>query len=164
VTTATPQRPASSGGSPDRLLPLIAAERTLRCIVLVAVGLVLVTHPHTDWAHSFTTATRDLGLNPTANGIQKLIAKIHAISPTRYTFFGVVAVAYGALEGCEAYGLWRRRPWGELLTVIATAVLFIPEIWEIASKATVLKVGALLVNIAVVIYLVSRLQRARRQT
>ena len=154
--------PAAEALRTDRLLPWIAAERGFRCVVLVAIGLVLVTHPHTNWAQTVTDATRTLGLDPTSNGIQKIIAKIHGISPHRYTFFGIVAIAYGALEGAEAYGLWRRRRWGELLTIVATALLFIPEIWELAHSVTVLKLGALLVNMAVVIYLVVRVRQQHR--
>jgi len=143
----------------DRLLPWIAAERSFRAIVLVAVGLVLITHPHTDWGRTVSNAARSLGLNPSTNGIERIVATIHAISPRKYTFFGLVAIGYGVLEGVEGYGLWRRRPWAELLTVVATSLLFIPEAWEILKRPTVLKVGALAVNIAVVVYLIRRLRR-----
>jgi uncharacterized membrane protein (DUF2068 family) len=46
--------------------------------------------------------------------------------------------------------------------VLATSLLFIPEIWEIANKPTPLKVGALLVNIAIVAYLILRLRARHR--
>ncbi len=39
----------SGGPSQDRLLPLIAAERALRAVVLIAVGVVPASHVHTDW-------------------------------------------------------------------------------------------------------------------
>ena len=48
-------------------------------------------------------------------------------------------------------------PWGEWLTVIATSLLMIPEVWELTKSTTFLKVGALLVNIVVVLYLLWRL-------
>jgi len=155
---------ADDGGRKDRLLPWIAAERTVRAVVLLAVGIVLVTHPHTDWGKTISDGARDLGLNPSDNGIQRLISKIHAISPSRYTFFGAVAIAYGLLEAVEGYGLWRRRRWAEFLTVFATSLLFIPEVWEIVSRPTVLKAGALVINVAVVVYLVRRLRRRVTRT
>ncbi len=162
--TARPPGDAPGGEDPrkDRLLPWIAAERTVRAIALIGIGLVLVTHPHTNWAQTITDATRDLGLDPADNGIPRLIAKIHAISARKFEFFGAVAIAYGVLEGGEAYGLWRRRRWGEVLTVVATSLLFVPEVYEIGRNPTLLKAGALLVNIAVVAYLVMRLRRRRR--
>ena len=40
------------------------------------------------------------------------------------------------------------RRWGEWLTVLATSLLLIPEVWALTKSATPLKVGALLANIA----------------
>jgi uncharacterized membrane protein (DUF2068 family) len=145
-------------GRGDRLLKLIAAERIVRAIVLIALGIVLVTHAHTDWGNTVNNLARDLGLDPSRNGIQKLIDKVRAVSPNRYVAFGILAVAYGVLEGVEGYGLWLRRRWAEYLTVVATSLLFIPEIYEIASRPTVLKVGALILNAVIVAYLIWRLR------
>ena len=158
--TAASVKDAPRGGpGSDRLLPLIAAERTVRAILLVAIGLVLITHPHTDWGKTITDLTNRLGFDPTSNGIQRLIAEVRAISPDRYTVYGGIAIAYGLLEGVEAYGLWRRRRWAEYLTIFATSLLFVPELVEIAKTPTALKIGAFLVNLAVVAYLVFRLRR-----
>ena len=143
----------------DRLLPWIAAERGVRAVGLVAIGIVLLTHAHTDWGRVVADVANSTGVDPSSNGIHGLISKLHAISPQRYQVFGVVAIAYAALEGAEAYGLWRRRLWGEYLTVVATSLLFIPEVYELTKSVTVLKAGALVVNVAIVVYLVVRLRR-----
>ncbi|HEY5288889.1 MAG TPA: DUF2127 domain-containing protein [Caulobacteraceae bacterium] len=144
------------------MLPWIAAERTLRAIVLFLVGIALIADPDHNWGKSVANFARDLGLNPNSNGIEKIIHKLHAISSDRYAVYGFIALAYGALEAVEGYGLWRRRRWAEYLTVLATSLLFIPEIWEIAKSASPLKIGALLVNIAVVTYLIIRLRSGRQ--
>jgi uncharacterized membrane protein (DUF2068 family) len=143
----------------DRLLPWIAAERGVRAVGLVAIGIVLLTHTHTDWGRVITDVAHSTGVDPSSNGIQKLITKVRGISPRRYEVFGVLAIAYAGLEGAEAYGLWRRRLWGEYLTVVATSLLFIPEIWELTKSVTVFKASALVVNIAIVTYLIVRLRR-----
>jgi uncharacterized membrane protein (DUF2068 family) len=142
----------------DRLLPWIAAERALRAILLLVVGAVLVSHPHTDWASEISHLAQRLGLNPKGNGIQKIIDKVRRISAHEDVVFGVVALAYGALEGTEAYGLWRRRRWGEWLTVVATSLLLIPDVWELTKSLTPLKIGGFLVNLLVVGYLLRRLR------
>jgi uncharacterized membrane protein (DUF2068 family) len=143
----------------DRLLPWIAAERGVRAVGLTAIGLVLLTHAHTDWGRVVIDVAHSTGVDPSRNGIHGLITKLRAISAQRYEFFGLIAIAYASLEGAEAYGLWRRRLWGEYLTVVATSLLFIPEIYELTKSVTVLKAGALLVNLAIVVYLVVRLRR-----
>jgi uncharacterized membrane protein (DUF2068 family) len=158
---ATPKRLEKRPRS-DRLLPWIAAERTLRAIVLFLVGIALIANPHHNWGKTVANFARDLGLNPKSNGIERIIHRLHAISSHRYAVFGIIALAYGVLEAVEGYGLWRRRRWAEYLTVLATSLLFIPEIWEIAKRATPLKVGALLVNIAIVSYLIFRIRTGHR--
>jgi uncharacterized membrane protein (DUF2068 family) len=143
----------------DRLLPWIAAERAFRAIVLVTVGIVLVTHPHANWANEIANFAQHLGLDPKNNWVQRLIADVAKINSSEDVLFGVIALAYGALEAAESYGLWKHRRWGEWLTILATSLLFIPEIWELTKSASLLKVGALLVNVAVVLYLLWRIRR-----
>jgi uncharacterized membrane protein (DUF2068 family) len=65
------------------------------------------------------------------------------------------------LEAVEGYGLLRRRQWAEYLTVVATALLFIPEVQELHKHPTGLKIAALVVNVVIVVYLVIRLVRRR---
>lgn len=141
----------------DRLLPWIAAERAFRTVVLAIVGIVLLTHPHTNWSAEITTAAEKLGLDPKQNWIQRILKDAARIDARRSVVFGTIALGYAVLEGAEAYGLWRRRLWGEWLTLLATSLLLIPEVWELMKSTTLLKVGALLVNIAVVLYLLWRL-------
>jgi uncharacterized membrane protein (DUF2068 family) len=66
---------------------------------------------------------------------------------------GLAVAVYAVLEGVEAVGLWLARRWAEYLTFIATS-LFLPlEVYELTHKLSPLKIIALIVNIAVVIYL-----------
>jgi uncharacterized membrane protein (DUF2068 family) len=146
----------------DRLLPWIAAERAFRAVVLAVVGIALVTHPHTDWSGETIRFAHKLGLNPNSNWIRKIVEKIRHIRGSQYLLFGIAALSYAALEGTEAYGLWRRRRWGEWLTVIATSLLLIPEGWELSKGTSPLKVGALIVNLLIVAYLLWRLRREGR--
>ena len=141
----------------DRLLPWIAAERAFRAVVLLIIGVVLLSHPHTNWSAEITTLAEKLGLDPKQNWIQRILKDAGRIDARRSVVFGLIALAYAALEGVEAFGLWRRRRWAEWLTVLATSLLLIPEVWELTKSTTPLKVGALLVNIAVVLYLLARL-------
>lgn len=153
----------SSHRRKDRLLPWIAAERALRAVLLIALGIALLSHPHANWAKDISDLARHLGLDPNSNGIHKVLDKVRHISPSQDVFFGIVALAYGVLEGAEAYGLFKRRRWGEWLTVIATSLLLIPEVWEIGKSATPLKIGGLIVNLAIVAYLLWRIRRENRQ-
>jgi uncharacterized membrane protein (DUF2068 family) len=60
---------------------------------------------------------------------------------------------YAAVEGIEAVGLWYQKRWAEYLTFLVTSSLLPLEIYEIATRATVFKVIAFVINVAVVAYL-----------
>ena len=60
------------------------------------------------------------------------------------------------VEGTEGVGLAMRRRWAEYLTVIATGLLIPYEAYEVIHKVTLFKIGALLLNVAVVGYLAYR--------
>ncbi len=145
----------------DRLLPWIAAERGVRALFLLGLGVVLLTHPNTNWALEVKHLARSWGLDPSGNVVHKIIDVVRHVPARENVVFGVIALGYGALEGAESYGLARRRRWGEWLTLVATSILLVPEVWELARKATPLKVGALVVNLLVVAYLYWRLRRRR---
>lgn len=153
------RQPSNAPTRHDRLLPWIAAERAFRALVLLAVGITLVSHPHTNWASEIASLAQRLGLDPKENWIQRIIDDVSRLHANQDLVFGGVAIAYGALEGAEAYGLFRRRRWGEWLTVVATSLLFVPEIWELTKSATALKIGAVILNVLVVAYLLWRLRR-----
>ena len=146
----------------SRLLPVLAGERALRALVLIGVGVILLAHTRTDWADVARSFAERAGLDPSRNETGRLISRLAGFGPHQAQRDGGIAIGYGLLEGVEAYGLLRRRPWGEYLTVISTALLFIPEIQELLTKPTVLKIVALLLNIVIVGYLVIRLIRRRR--
>ena len=62
----------------------------------------------------------------------------------------------------EGIGLWFGRRWAEYLTVIATGLLIPLEIYELARKFTTPRVVALIVNVAIVIYLIVQLRQKER--
>jgi uncharacterized membrane protein (DUF2068 family) len=72
------------------------------------------------------------------------------------TLLALTALAYCVVEGIEAVGLWRERRWAEYLTAIATAGFLPFEIEELIKRVTVLRVGALVVNVAILVWLVWR--------
>ena len=79
--------------------------------------------------------------------------KIHI---TASTILGVAAAVatYGTLQLVESTGLWLMKRWGEYVAVVGTS-LFLPlEVYEIVDKVTVLRIGALVINLFLVFYLI----------
>jgi uncharacterized membrane protein (DUF2068 family) len=97
--------------------------------------------------------TRDPGLVTIA--IFKLFKGVSLIA------LGLGAILYGSLFTVEGVGLWKGKRWAEYLTVIATSTLIAFELYELARRLTMVRVSALVVNVAAVIYLVYRLRHPR---
>lgn len=82
------------------------------------------------------------------------VQKILQIDRATLTLVSIGLFVYGGLQLIEATGLWLLKRWGEYFAAVATA-LFIPlEVYELVEKITWVRIGALLINIAAVIYLV----------
>jgi uncharacterized membrane protein (DUF2068 family) len=165
-TAGAAERSADHHGSKDqdRLLPLLAVERGLRATVLIGVGLILLTHSHTDWVDLGRRFAEQVGLDPSRNETGRLIARLAGFGPRQVQRDGMIAIGYGALEAVEGYGLLRRRQWGEYLTIVSTALLLFPEVQELLKHPTWLKVVGLVLNVLIVGYLIFRMFRRRRHT
>jgi len=64
-----------------------------------------------------------------------------------------LALAYATLRLAEAYGLWRERAWAEWLAIISGGIYLPVEIYELCKGFTWLRIGTLLTNVAVLIYM-----------
>jgi uncharacterized membrane protein (DUF2068 family) len=72
-----------------------------------------------------------------------------------------LVVVYAFLRFLEAYGLWRSRPWAQWLAA-ASGAIYVPfEIYELTRGVSWIKLGALLLNLAVVGYMCYALWRSR---
>ena len=169
MTQATSRRPhylrrlwaelRGMGGEHDAFIKVIIVERIAKAIVLIAlaVGLLVAGEKGllTMWAQY---AQDQLNLDADDGVIAQLLLRLLLLIGTfnHVTILAIGAIAYALLEGTEGVGLAMRRRWAEYLTVIATGLLIPYEAYEVIHRATLFKVGALLLNLAVVGYLAYR--------
>ena len=72
-----------------------------------------------------------------------------------------LAVAYMTLRFAEAYGLWKERHWGEWLAVLSAGVYVPAEIYELCLHYSHVKVAVLVVNVAIILFLIWVLWKTR---
>jgi uncharacterized membrane protein (DUF2068 family) len=73
-----------------------------------------------------------------------------------------VAAIYSILRFVEAYGLWRARAWAEWIALVSAA-LYVPfEIFKIVTRPSLFHISALLINLAVIVYMAYVLWEARK--
>ncbi|MGA2322095.1 MAG: DUF2127 domain-containing protein [Solirubrobacteraceae bacterium] len=143
------------------LLRLIAIDRAFHLVVLGALGvLVLVFAADRRTLHdTFYKVMADLqggvasDQSHATHGLWHELNNAFTTTSSHLHLLGTVLLAYGAVEGIEAVGLWYQRRWAEYLTFLVTTSLLPLEIYEIVNHATPFKVLAFIINVAVVIYL-----------
>jgi uncharacterized membrane protein (DUF2068 family) len=143
------------------VLRLIAIDRMIHFLVLsaLAAAIFIFAGNKATLNADFTRFLKDLqgGLggpvNNSPHGIVHDLHDLFAVSITNLRLAGAAVAAYAVLEGTEAVGLWQGRRWAEYLTFVAT-VIFVPyEVYELTKTITALKVLALVINVAIVAYL-----------
>jgi uncharacterized membrane protein (DUF2068 family) len=147
-------------------LRLIAVNRAFHFVVLGALGvLVLVFSANRGTLRdTFYKVVADLqggvvaGQTHARHGLLHELDNLFTTSSAHLHELGAALLVYAAVEGIEAIGLWYQRRWAEYLTFLVTSSLLPLEIYEIVNRATVFKVLAFVINVAVVIYLL----RAKR--
>ncbi|HKN93331.1 MAG TPA: DUF2127 domain-containing protein [Thermoleophilaceae bacterium] len=143
------------------VLRLIAIDRAFHFVLLAALAIVIffVAANAARLREPVFKALADLqsGLGgPRTSSRHGIVYDIHhllSLDSGTLTKLGVVVAAYAVLEGAEGIGLWLQKRWAEYLTFIATTILLPLEVYEITQRLSALKIITLIINIAVVIYL-----------
>ncbi|MFF0633425.1 DUF2127 domain-containing protein [Nocardia sp. NPDC004151] len=147
----------------DRIIMrLLAAERVGRALVLILLGAGVLKlrgsreHWKASWDKDLPLIRQladQIGFNPDHSKIIRGIDTAFTLSPTILIWIAVALFAYATIQLVEAVGLWLVKRWGEYFAVVATS-LFLPlEVYELTEKVTFLRVAALVVNLAAVIWL-----------
>lgn len=145
------------------VLRLLAVERAIRALVLFALayGVLRFRGSQDNLRTTFERALpaarplqNALHINLTDSSVVERFQKVLASKPHTLTLVFIGLLAYGALEMLEAVGLFLLERWGEYVAAVGTA-LFLPlEIHELLNKVTVVRLGAFVINVAAVVYLV----------
>jgi uncharacterized membrane protein (DUF2068 family) len=85
---------------------------------------------------------------------QLFIKAASRVTDVQLWLLALLAVVYSAVRFVEAYGLWYGRRWAEWFALIAGAIYLPFEIYELARGASTIKVGALAINVLIIIYMV----------
>lgn len=111
-----------------------------------------------DEAMRLATALR---FDPEGRVVPLILDKIDLIDAHRLREIGIATFAYSAIALTEGVGLLLEKVWAEYLTLVLT-ISFLPwELFELARRPTWIRLGLLLINLAVLWYLLWLLRRKR---
>ncbi len=144
-------------------LRLIAIFKLVKAASLIAVGIAGLKLLHSDVADALADWIQRVGINPGNHYVQQALEKAADVSPHKMLIVSPGSFLYAALFLTEGIGLWLQKRWAEWFTVIITSSLVPLEIYELVRHPTPVKVAILLINIAVVIYLLFRIRSERKK-
>jgi uncharacterized membrane protein (DUF2068 family) len=143
-------------------LRVVGAMKLASGLVLGAAAFGLYRLLNRDLGGVVDRSAARLHLDPENRLVHEVIHLVSGIDRSHLAALSAGTFFYAALHLIEGTGLLLRRRWAEYLTVVATGLLLPLEIYELVSKASLVRLGVLLVNMAIVAYLIFKLLQQRR--
>ncbi len=144
------------------VLRVIAVDRAFHFLVLavLAVAVFLIASHEQQLRQDFYRVLTDIQggvgggpLQTDHHGLVGRLDELFSLKRGTLELVGAGLAGLAVIEGVEAVGLWYQRRWAEYLTFVVTTVLIPLEIYELTATLSWFKVVALIVNLAIVIYL-----------
>jgi uncharacterized membrane protein (DUF2068 family) len=145
--------------SDRRMVRAIGVFKLAKAALLLGVGLAALRLVHTDIAAILEAWVPHVGLEPGGRYVGRLLVEAAKLTPTKIKDVGVGSLIYAALFLTEGIGLWMLKRWAEWLTIVITSSLVPVEVWEIFRRPKAAKVLVLVINLALVGYLIWQLRQ-----
>lgn len=134
-------------------LVLIAVYKLLQALLFVAIGVGALRLLHKDVDDVLYRVASDLRFNPEGRIVNFILDRASLLNDPILKRIGFGAFCYAGIGILEAIGLYLEKAWGEYLTLIITASFLPFEVLEIMRRNTWPRVGLLVINVVVLIYL-----------
>ncbi len=147
----------------ELILRVFAVERFIRFVIFgaAAYGVWRFKYDRADLQRAFNNDLpairalyRDLGFSVDHSKLIGLIEHSFTLNSRTLTYLAIGLVIYALIELVEGIGLWLGQRWGEYFAMVATSVFLPYEVYDLTVKVTWLRLGALVVNLLLVVYLV----------
>jgi uncharacterized membrane protein (DUF2068 family) len=145
----------------DRGLLLIGLFKMAKSILFFSLGIGAIHLLHKDLGDEVVRLATALKFDPESRFVSLLLDKVDLIDAHRLREISLATFGYSAVALTEGVGLLMEKVWAEYLTLILT-ISFLPwELYELARRPDWFRLSLLLINLAVLWYLVWLLRRKR---
>jgi uncharacterized membrane protein (DUF2068 family) len=141
-------------------LLLIGLFKLVKATLLMVVGFGALRLIHQNIADMAKHLVEYLRIDPDKRYIHALLAKLLGVDAQKLRMLSVGAFIYGGVYLIEGVGLLRQKRWAEYMTILTTAGLIPLEVYEMDRRRTAIKILLLLVNVAIVVFLIVHRWRA----
>jgi uncharacterized membrane protein (DUF2068 family) len=143
------------------LLRTIASYQLIKGIaaIIASIGLLNITHQNV--RHFTSRLINFFHLDSDAHYLKTLFDYTDLLNNDDLYLIVLMACCYAGIRFAEGYGLWRNRAWAEWLAAGSGAIYLPIEISHLIKHVSIINIGVLATNAAVVAYMIYRLRWRR---
>jgi uncharacterized membrane protein (DUF2068 family) len=135
-------------------LRAVASLELAKGLVVLLLGFGAVSLVHKDAWDVAETLLHFLRVNPDHHHYAQVFLDLaDNVTDRKLWAMAAGAAAYSVVRFVEAYGLWRARTWAEWFALISGAIYVPFEAYELARRPTPIHLAVLLINLAIVFYM-----------
>jgi uncharacterized membrane protein (DUF2068 family) len=142
----------------DKWIRVIALFKLVKALLLIIVAIGVLKLLHRDVAQVIEYWINLLQVDPDNRYIQNMLRKLWFVDDRKLKEISAGTFCYATLFLIEGTGLFLRKRWAEYFTIVVTASLLPFEIYEMVQEPSVVKAAVIIINIAIVVYLIVRLR------
>lgn len=141
----------------------IGIFKLVKVAILLAAGFAALNWLHRNPEASLWRWIERFNIDPARPLVEKVLGKAETLGPRQLWKVAITSFTYAALMTVEGVGLLMRKRWAEYFTVVITGSLLPFEIWELHKRFTGERVAVLVINAAIVVYLIARLVKEKKE-
>lgn len=147
--------------SHDRGLLLIGLFKLAKSILFFCIGIGAIHMLHKDLGEVVMRVATAMKFDPESRFVTLLLDKVDLIDIHQLKLISAGTFSYSVVALTEGVGLVLEKVWAEYLTLTLT-ISFLPwELYELIRRPSWFRLGLLLVNLAVLAYLLWLLRRKK---
>jgi uncharacterized membrane protein (DUF2068 family) len=149
---------ARSSSKRDHWLLLIGAAKCLKGVILFVIAVGALKLLHEDTANAVNRWIAVIQVDPHNHYLNSLVQKVGVLRQQKGWLLPAGTFVYAVLFLTEGLGLLFQQHWAEYFTVLVTGSFLPLEVYELIKHFSPVKVAIIIINAAIVFYLVWRLK------
>ncbi len=147
------ERPRHKLSPQSEVLRAIASVELTKGLIVLAAGFGVLSLVHRDAWDVANSLLHLLHISHRHHYAEVFLRLAEGVTDRKLVLVAAGAALYSTIRFIEAYGLWRERAWAEWFAAISGAVYLPFEITEILRRPNWFNVAILLINVAIVVYM-----------
>jgi uncharacterized membrane protein (DUF2068 family) len=136
-------------------LRAVATFEAAKGLIVLLLGLGILSLLHKDVEAAAESLLVHLHINPDRRLSHAFINAASRMTDARLWMIFSASVVYAGVRFTEAWGLWNRRVWAEWFALLCGALYLPWEIFKVVELPNGLHLSVLLVNIAILLYILN---------